>query len=77
MTLEQVLLLANQLSVEDQLRLIERIAPQIQKSLATIHPKASRSLWGLCSDLGPAPSAEVIDQVRGEVWADFGQENIV
>ena len=77
MTFEQILSLVNHLSVEDKLRLIERIVPEIQKSLATMETPPSRSLWGLCSDLGQAPSVEEIDAVRKEIWANFGQENIL
>jgi hypothetical protein len=34
-----------------------------------------RSLWGALKDLGPAPSAEVIDEARQEAWANFPREH--
>jgi hypothetical protein len=30
----------------------------------------------LCADLGPAPSAEDIDEIRHEMWAGFPREDI-
>jgi hypothetical protein len=39
-------------------------------------PAPRRSLYGLCADLGPAPSAEDIDEVRREMWANFPREDI-
>lgn len=33
-----------------------------------------RSLWGLCADLGPAPSAQDIDDARQEAWAGFARD---
>jgi hypothetical protein len=32
-----------------------------------------KSGWGLCADLGPAPSAEEIDKNRAEMFRDFGE----
>lgn len=36
----------------------------------------SQSLWGVCADLGQAPSAEEIDAIRNEEWATFPREDI-
>ena len=71
MTLEQVLQLAKQLSLSDKVRLIEQIAPEIQRELPPNHSQPRRSLWGICADLGTAPTAAEIDQVRRDVWANF------
>ena len=65
-TLEQVLDLAKRLSPLDKIRSIEQVAPEIARHLAGSRPASQRSLWGLCADLGPAPSAEEIDQARRE-----------
>ncbi len=75
MTLEQVLTIANQLSLADRLRLIERILPGVQQAMVEVSPTPKRSLYGLCADLGSAPSAEEIDEVRQEMWANFGDED--
>ncbi|WP_233258467.1 hypothetical protein [[Phormidium] sp. ETS-05] len=66
--LEQVLDLAKQLSLSDQLRLIERLAPEIESNLPRNHAVPRRSLWGICADLGNAPSAEEIDADRLDMW---------
>jgi hypothetical protein len=36
----------------------------------------SRGFIGLCADLGPAPSAEEIDEARREMWAGFPRDDI-
>ncbi len=72
--LNQVFGLAKQLSAFDKVRLIELLAPQIRNDLA--HPTPRRSLLGLCADLGPAPSAEVIDVACREAWGQFPREDI-
>lgn len=33
-----------------------------------------RSVYGICADLGPAPSAEEIDETRREVFENFPRE---
>ena len=35
-----------------------------------------RSILGLCADLGPAPSAEDIDQARREMWSTFPRHSV-
>ena len=37
---------------------------------------APRALFGLCADLGPAPSAEEIDDARREMWSAFPRDNV-
>jgi hypothetical protein len=75
-TLQEMLKLVKQLSLVDKVRLIEHVAPQIERDLLTTQPVARRSLHGLCADLGAAPSAEDIDAARREAWANFPQEDI-
>lgn len=71
-TLDEVLDQARQLSPLDKLRLIERVAPDLEKELAPPSSRGrTRSLLGLWKDLGPAPSAEEIDEVRREAWSGF------
>jgi hypothetical protein len=73
--LEDAVELAMQLSLLDKIRLIERVAPRIEKDLiaSTIR---RRSLLGLCADLGVAPPANEIDAVRSEIWKNFPHEDI-
>ncbi|MBW4497408.1 MAG: hypothetical protein KME26_30970 [Oscillatoria princeps RMCB-10] len=76
MTLEQVLKQARQLSLVDKVRLIQQIAPEIERELVENRPAKRRSLWGLCADLGSAPSAEEIEEARRKAWASFPKEDI-
>ncbi len=75
-TLEDVLTLAKKLKAPDKVRLIERLAPDIERELVTDKPASFKSLWGLCADLGAAPSAEEINKARREEWANFPREDI-
>lgn len=76
-TLDAVLDQARKLSPLDKLRLIERVAADLEKHLETeLEPhrmSKDRSLLGLCKDLGPAPSEEDIDEARREAWAGFAR----
>jgi hypothetical protein len=75
MQLEEVLGFVKQLSLVDKVRLIERLAPEIERDLETTLNIPKRSLWGICADLGNAPSAAEIDQTRQEVWANFPRDD--
>ena len=77
-TLDQVLGLAQRLRPVDQARLIARLAPMVERVLDQAEPAVPAPprapIRGLLADLGPAPSAEEIDEVRREMWAAFGAE---
>jgi len=75
-TLEEVVSLARQLPPVEKIRLIERMVPEIERDMLGQQPARRKSLLGLCADLGPAPSAEDIDEIRHEMWADFPREDI-
>lgn len=69
-SLEEVLQAAEQLSVVDKVRLIEKIAPQIKQAINTSKPRKSlRGLWR-----GVDISAEDIEDLRREMWSDFPRE---
>ncbi|MEG4851932.1 hypothetical protein QUB10_13565 [Microcoleus sp. B5-D4] len=74
MTFEAVLNLVKHLSLAEKLRLIKWIVPEIERELV-VGPTPRKSLWGLCADLGIAPSAADIDEVRSEEWANFPRED--
>jgi hypothetical protein len=77
MTLEQALTVVEQLSPGDQLRLIERMVPGIQRSISDVSLVKPRvSSLGILAHLGSAPSEEEIDEVRREMWAGFGEGEI-
>lgn len=65
-TLQDVLKLAEKLPLVDKVRLIERIAPQIQRELHVIPGHPRKSLRGLWRDLDI--TAEDIAQARQEMW---------
>lgn len=78
-TFEQVFRMARRLRPVDQARLVARLAPAMEQLVEQIdHAPAGRPrmpLRGLLADLGPAPSAEEIDEVQREMWASFSEEH--
>jgi hypothetical protein len=72
-TFDQVLSLALRLRPIDQARLAVRLAPKVEMLLEQIEPLATDSprkrLRGMLKDLGPAPSAEDMEEVQREMWA--------
>lgn len=75
-TFDQVFTLAQRLRPMDQMRLLARLAPQIEWMLEQVEPDRllapRKPLRGLLADLGPAPSVEEIDEVQHEMWASLG-----
>lgn len=72
-TLEAVLNLVKQLKLVDKVRLIERVAPQIERELAQI-PVQRKSLRGLWR--GVDISESDIAEVRRQMWGDFPRKDI-
>ena len=64
---------AHGVSVEGYVRtVIEReLLPSIS---SPPQPKPFKTSYGVCSNLGPGPSADEIDQNRAEMFHDFGEE---
>ena len=75
-TLEEVLALARLLAPRDKVRLIELLAPSTGADLKDKQPVPRKDLYGLFRHLGPAPSAEDIDEARREEWSGFPREDI-
>lgn len=77
-TFDQVFNLAQRLRPVDQVRLMARLAPKVEWMLQQVETDTPvherKPLRGLLADLGPAPSAEEIDEVQHEMWASFAQE---
>jgi hypothetical protein len=76
---DQVFNLAQRLSLVDQIKLIARLGPAVEQALdkGELPGKPPRpNLYGALADLGPAPSAEDIDEIRREMWANFPREDI-
>jgi hypothetical protein len=76
-TADTVLTLLRKLQPRERLRVIAQALPEVERDLSE-PPRPLKSLRGLCADLGPAPSAEEIDEARREVWvwAGFPREDI-
>jgi hypothetical protein len=70
-TLDQVRDLSRGLSSQETLRLIDDLVHQLLEEQPPSEKSSSRSLWGVLAHLGPAPSAEDIEQARREAWANF------
>ena len=64
-TLEEVLNLLKQLKLVDKVRVIEQVAPQIERELAQtpVHRKSLRGLWR-----GVDISESDIAEVGGQMW---------
>ncbi len=79
MTLEQVVEFARQLTPREKAQLIAQIIPDVEAMLAQVDTKRKplRSVYGLCHDLGPAPSANDIDEARQELFKNFPRTDII
>lgn len=75
-TFDHVLALAQRLSPVEQARLIERLTAGIVVVLEAEKKTPRRSLRGILAHLGPAPSAEDIDEMRREAFAHFPREDV-
>jgi hypothetical protein len=76
---EEVAALAEKLSPLQTVQLIERLTAKLELALQHAEQPTTpkRSLLGLVADLGPAPSAEDIDEARREMWRNFPREDIL
>lgn len=74
-TIERILNLAANLQPNEQAQLLARLAAAMEKSVPISETKPRPSLYGALADLGPAPSAEDIDEVRREMWANFPRDD--
>ncbi len=84
---ERILRHARQLTPEELTRLQEDLAVLARESTASSTDQQAeatagasqarplRSLYGALADLGPAPSAEEIDEMRREAWAGWSTDD--
>jgi hypothetical protein len=75
--LENVLSLADQLSIEDKIQLIEALAASLKRDIQPKERQPLPSVFGLLADLGSGPSTEDIDDARREIWGNFPREDIL
>jgi hypothetical protein len=77
-TIEQILSLAKTLKPTDRELLGLRLKPILENPAINSEPEPvapRRPLRGLLADLGPAPSAEDIDEAKREMWGNFPRED--
>lgn len=76
-TFDEISEQAVNLPLRDRIRLVERLVSTVGQELERQQTAKPRRSWaGMCADLGPAPSAEDIDEVRREMWKNFPREDI-
>ena len=68
----QILQLAKSLPAREKVRLIEQLAPDIEKELAENQVSVRRSLRGLWR--GVETTEEEIDSIREELWKSFPRD---
>ncbi len=73
-TLDDILGLVKYLSAIDKVRLIERVAPQIEHELPSAQPSPRTSLRGLWK--GIDITDEDIAEARREMWSNFPRDSI-
>jgi hypothetical protein len=73
-TVDELIVLAEQLSTIDKVRLIERLAPQIAHDLQSGPTRSRKSLRGLWR--GTKLNAEEIDEARRAAWRTFPRTDI-
>jgi hypothetical protein len=76
MTVDDLIERAKHLSALDKLRLVEELIPDVKATIAQAPPTPLKSLHGALADLGPAPSAEEIDDMRREIFQNFPRDDI-
>ena len=74
--LDEVTAKALALAPADRVRLIQTLASSLFGTWVAIESEPARSLLGMCADLGPAPSAEEIDEARREAWPKTPREDV-
>lgn len=72
-TVEQILVLSDQLSLVEKVRLIELIVPKITRELTTQKSTKRKSLRGMWSTSNL--STAEIDENRREMWSDFSDRD--
>ena len=73
-TVDDILDLVQQLSPLEKVRLIERIAPQLERDLQKVQGTPRTSLRGLWQGLDITP--EELEENRREMWDSFPREDI-
>lgn len=75
-TLKEVVTLVLKLSPSERARLMEQLDEMLERDLVQQEKKPLRSLYGLWADLDVNISAEDIDEIRRDMWANFPRGDI-
>jgi hypothetical protein len=75
-TIEKAIAILKELSPRERLKVLEQMLPVTKQEIAEEQPRPKKSLRGIVAHLGPAPSAEDIDEARREAWANFPRDDI-
>ena len=73
-TLDEIVELTKQLSLVDKVRLIEVLAPQIERELSASEPAQRTPLRGLWKGLDV--KEQDIAEARSEMWGNFPHEDL-
>jgi hypothetical protein len=75
--IDPIMTQALRLPVLAKVRLMERLMVVLEQDLINEQAKQPLLSWnGLWADLGSAPSAEEIDAMRSEAWANFPRSDL-
>lgn len=67
---------AQHLSPTEKAELVARLAQSLQTEISDQPKTLRKSMRGILAHLGPAPSAEDIDEVRREMLKNFPREDM-
>ena len=73
MSIEEAILEAVRALPEDKKLDVLQLANKLR---AQPEPREHLNPRGMCSDLGPGPTKEEIDEVRREMWRNFPREDM-
>jgi hypothetical protein len=74
---DEVVAKALDLSPLEKVHLVERLMVELEQDLTGVRPQEPLVNWlGLWRNYGTAPSAEEIEEMRREVWADLPRDDL-
>jgi hypothetical protein len=77
LTFEELVQQAMKLSPVEKVRLVERVASNLEHELQSETVSPRPSLYGFLAHLGSGPSDEDIEEIRREMWSNFPREDIL
>jgi hypothetical protein len=74
--LEDTLEILRRLPAQDKALVLEELAAMLRADLNQAERKPLDDLYGLCADLGSAPSEDDLEEARREMLKNFPREDI-